>query len=110
MQQISVRELADWLAAASRNERSRPLMVDVREPWEVDICRIEGAITLPMAAVPPRLQELDPDAETVVICHHGVRSFQVALFLERNGFSSVLNLAGGIDAWSHEVDLSMPKY
>ena len=110
MQQISVRELADWLAAASRNERSKPLMVDVREPWEVDICRIEGALTLPMAAVPSRLQELDPDAETVVICHHGVRSFQVALFLERNGFSSVLNLTGGIDAWSREVDPSMPKY
>lgn len=110
MQQISVRTLADWLAAASRNERSKPLMVDVREPWEVDICRIEGALTLPMAAVPSRLQELDPDAETVVICHHGVRSFQVALFLERNGFSSVLNLTGGIDAWSREVDPSMPKY
>ena len=67
MQQISVRTLADWLAAASRNERSKPLMVDVREPWEVDICRIEGALTLPMAAVPSRLQELDPDAETVAI-------------------------------------------
>lgn len=110
MQQISVSELAEWLAASRRNERTQPVMVDVREPWEHEICRIEGAITLPMAAVPPRLQELDPDAETVVICHHGVRSFQVALFLERNGFSSVHNLAGGIDAWSHEVEPAMPKY
>lgn len=110
MQQISGHALADWLAAASRNERTPPVMVDVREPWELDICRIEGSVALPMAAVPPRLQELDPDAETVVICHHGVRSFQVALFLERNGFSSVLNLAGGIDAWSREVEPAMPKY
>lgn len=110
MQQISGRELADWLAESSRNARSAPVMLDVREPWECEICRIDGAIALPMAAVPPRVGELDPEAETVVICHHGVRSFQVALFLERNGFSSVHNLAGGIDAWAHEVEPSMPKY
>lgn len=110
MRQISVRDLADWLAAASRNERPAPVLVDVREPWETEICRIDGAIALPMASIPARQQELDPERDTVLICHHGARSFQVALFLERNGFSSVINLSGGIDAWSRDVDATMPKY
>ena len=110
MQQISAGELAEWLAAASRNERSAPRLLDVREPWEFEICRIDGAVMMPMAAVPPRVGELDPDAETVVICHHGVRSFQVALFLEHHGFSSVINLAGGVAAWAREVDPAMPTY
>ena len=63
---------------------------------------IQGSVAL--------LQELDPDAATVVVCHHGVRSFQVALFLERNGFASVYNLSGGVAAWAECVDPSMPRY
>lgn len=110
MQRISVTELAEWLAAASRNERTAPVILDVREPWEIGICRIDGAIAMPMATVPLRHGELDPQAETVVLCHHGMRSFQVAMFLERQGFSSIHNLTGGIDAWSHEIDAAMPKY
>jgi len=110
MRQITPGELADWLAAASRQERTGPQLLDVREPWELAICRIDGALAMPMASVPPRQQELDPDAETVVICHHGVRSYQVALFLERNGFTNVLNLSGGIAAWADDVDPSMPRY
>lgn len=110
MQQISTKALAEWLAAASREERTAPVVLDVREPWELEICRIDGAIAMPMATVPLRVRELDADAETVVMCHHGVRSFQVAMFLERQGFSSIHNLTGGIDAWSHEVDVAMPKY
>lgn len=110
MRQISAGELADWLAATGRRERPEPLLLDVREPWEVDLCRIEGALALPMAAVPQHLQELDPEAATVVICHHGVRSFQVARFLEHNGFSAVYNLSGGVAAWAEDVDPSMPKY
>lgn len=110
MRQITASELAEWLAAAGRQERQQPVLLDVREPWEQDICRIAGALAMPMAAVPPRLQELDPDAETVVVCHHGVRSFQVALFLERNGFTSVYNLSGGVAAWADDVDPSMQRY
>lgn len=110
MQQISVHKLAEWLAASDNKARKQPVLLDVREPWEIEICRIDGAQALPMAAVPSRLPELDPDAETVVICHHGVRSLQVALFLERNGFSSVHNLVGGVDAWSRDIDPAMPKY
>ncbi len=110
MRQISASELADWLAAAGRNERPGPVLLDVREPWEQAICRIEGALAMPMGSVPARQQELDPDAETVVVCHHGVRSLQVALFLERNGFASVHNLSGGVAAWADDVDPSMPRY
>lgn len=110
MRQITANELAEWLAAAGRSERPGPVLLDVREPWETAICRIDGALALPMAAVPPRLPELDPDADTVVVCHHGVRSFQVALFLERNGFASVYNLSGGVAAWAENVDPSMPRY
>jgi len=110
MRQLSANDLADWLAAAARNERPGLQLVDVREPWELAICRIEGALAMPMATVPSRLQELDPDADTVVVCHHGVRSLQVALFLERNGFSAVSNLSGGVAAWADAVDPTMPRY
>ncbi|HEX5803766.1 MAG TPA: rhodanese-like domain-containing protein [Azospira sp.] len=110
MRQITASELAEWLAAAGRQERPGPVLLDVREPWELEICRLDGARALPMAALPPRLHELDPDAETVVVCHHGVRSFQVALFLERNGFASVFNLSGGVAAWAEDVDPSMQRY
>jgi rhodanese-related sulfurtransferase len=65
---------------------------------------------MPMAEVPKRLAELDPQAETVVICHHGSRSMQVAMFLEKQGFKRVHNLAGGMDAWARSVDPSMPTY
>jgi rhodanese-related sulfurtransferase len=63
-----------------------------------------------MNTIPARAQEFEPDADTVVICHHGSRSFQVAMFLERNGFSNLYNLQGGVDAWAHQVEPAMPKY
>ena len=87
----------------------QPLIVDVREPWEIATAAIAGTVNIPMGEIPSRLSELDPDRETIVMCHHGVRSAQVAMYLARNGFERVLNLAGGIDAWS-EVDPSVPRY
>ena len=87
-----------------------PVLLDVREPWEFDTCHIDGSVHIPMATVPTRLTELDPNAETVVICHHGGRSMQVAMFLEQRGFSKVINLAGGVNAWAQTVDPGMPKY
>lgn len=107
MQQITAAALARRLSAS---EAAPPLLLDVREPWEFGICRIDGALPMPMASVPARLDELDPDAEIVVVCHHGMRSAQVCLFLERQGFSRVLNLAGGVAAWAAEVDPAMPQY
>ena len=87
-----------------------PLLLDVREPWEFGVCAIDGSVNLPMGAVPGAADGLDRDRETVVICHHGMRSQQVGLFLERAGFSKVINLTGGIDAWAREVDPAMATY
>jgi rhodanese-related sulfurtransferase len=87
----------------------QPLILDVREPWEIAAASIDGTLNIPMGDIPARLAELDPDRETIVMCHHGVRSAQVAMYLARNGFERVLNLTGGIDAWS-DVDPSVPRY
>jgi len=86
-----------------------PVIVDVREPWEIAAASIADTINIPMNDVPARLSELDPDRETIVMCHHGVRSAQVAIYLSRNGFERVINLAGGIDAWS-DIDPKVPRY
>jgi rhodanese-related sulfurtransferase len=87
----------------------RPLIIDVREPWEIATASIAGTINIPMGDIPSRLADLDPERETIVMCHHGVRSAQVAMYLTRSGFRHVLNLTGGIDGWS-EIDPSVPRY
>jgi rhodanese-related sulfurtransferase len=107
MQQITAAQLAAWLADASRE---KPLLLDVREPWEYQAARIEGSQLVPMREIPARVEEIDPDKEVVAICHHGGRSMQVAIFLERQGFKQVHNLMGGIDAWSRTVDPAVPLY
>ncbi|HXM81916.1 MAG TPA: rhodanese-like domain-containing protein [Burkholderiales bacterium] len=107
MQQISPSNLSAWLADAGR---ARPVLLDVREPWEYQTARIEGSTHVPMREVPARVAELDPDKEVVVICHHGGRSLQVALFLEKQGFAHVHNLVGGVDAWARTVDPAVPVY
>jgi rhodanese-related sulfurtransferase len=107
MQHITAPELAAWLADPAR---PRPLLLDVRENWEYETCHLDGATLMPMHLVPIRVGELDDDQDIVCICHHGARSMQVAAFLERNGFSRITNLTGGIHAWAVQVEPSMPKY
>ena len=107
MKRLSAQELAAWLADAGRE---KPLLLDVREPWEYEKARIEGAELVPMREVPARLEEIDPGRDIVAICHHGGRSLQVAMFLEKNGYNNVHNLAGGVDAWSRTVDPAVPLY
>jgi rhodanese-related sulfurtransferase len=107
MQHLTAPQLAEWIADTSR---AAPVLLDVREPWEYQTCHIEGALPMPMNTVPARQEELDPEAPLVCICHHGARSMQVAAFLERNGFTQVTNLTGGIHAWAQQVDGSMPTY
>lgn len=107
MQQITARQLQAWL---EDENRTPPVLVDVRENWETQICALPGAVHVPMNDIPSRQQELEPDAPTIVICHHGVRSAQVAAYLEGNGFSHLYNLSGGVDAWAKEVDSSMAIY
>lgn len=107
MRHVTPRELRAWL---DDPRRDRPLLLDVREHWEFERCHIDGAELLPMSGILGRYGQLDPAQETVVICHHGVRSFHVARFLEHNGFTNVINLTGGVDAWAKEVDPNMPLY
>ena len=107
MQTLTAPELAQWLADESREP---PVLLDVREPWEFQTCHIAGSLPMPMNTVPERMQELEEDAPIVCICHHGARSMSVAAFLERNGFTNVINLTGGVHAWALQVDSSMPTY
>lgn len=107
MRQLTPTELAAWLADP---QREKPVLVDVREPWEFELCHIEGSQAMPMGSVPARAMELDPDVETVLVCHHGGRSAQVGMFLERQGFTKVINLAGGVAEWARRVDPGMPQY
>ena len=106
MLEITARELQEYLAIT----KPPPLLLDVREPQEFAICHIAGSRHIPMNQVPQALDQLDPERETIVICHHGMRSARVANYLEQVGFDKVLNLAGGIHAWACEVDSDMPTY
>jgi rhodanese-related sulfurtransferase len=101
---IAPSELKEKLDAGDR-----PELLDVREPWEFALARIEGSKLIPMGELSERVSELDPAAETVVICHHGSRSAYVTQALERAGFPKVLNLEGGLDAYS-DVDASVSRY
>jgi rhodanese-related sulfurtransferase len=95
-------------ARIKRGEALR--LVDVREPVEYEIARIEGAELLPLSRFNEWAHSLNPEEEIVVMCHHGIRSAQVCSVLARGGFVKLYNLAGGIDRWSHEVDPSVPTY
>ncbi|MGI4824359.1 MAG: rhodanese-like domain-containing protein [Janthinobacterium lividum] len=86
-------------------------LVDVREEMEFDYCRIAGSVLIPLGEVPRRAAEIRSTGPVVLICHHGVRSAQALGYLQhRLGRENLLNLRGGIDAWSHEVDPSVPIY
>lgn len=106
MRQMSARELSTRMKDGSEP----PFLLDVREPWEFEICRIDGSRLLPMSEIVSSFGELDQERETVVICHHGIRSLQVALYMEHQGFSRVINLQGGVAAWAQDVDRAMPTY
>ncbi len=91
------------------DDGDRPQLLDVREPWEFALARIEGSTLIPLAQLPDRVSELDPAAETVVVCHHGARSAYAARALDQTGFARVLNLEGGLDAYA-DLDESMLRY
>lgn len=111
--QVRPADLAEWLQARTA-AGSRPVVLDVREPWELQTASVKPAgfslVAIPMNLVPVRLGELDPDQPVACLCHHGGRSQQVAMYLAQRGFSEVANVAGGIDAWSREVDPGVPRY
>lgn len=87
------------------------VLLDVREPWEYQTAHVEGSLLMPMGEIPSRaFQELDPDSHIVAICHSGVRSMNVAVWMRNQGFENTQSLQGGIDAWSRLVDPSVPRY
>ncbi len=110
--QVRPAQLSDWFAAAP--DAGRPLVLDVREPWELQTASVpaEGfdLLTIPMGSVPERLAEIDASRPIACLCHHGMRSLRVAAFLEHHGFARVANISGGIDAWSQERDPAVPRY
>ncbi len=105
--QITVTQLNEMLQSA---DEAKPALLDVREPWEWQLARIQGAEHLPMGQIPEAVENLDKVRPTVVICHHGTRSLQVVAFLQRQGFTNLHNLQGGIDAWSREIDPKVALY
>ncbi len=105
--EIAPRDLAALVEAGP----SGLVLLDVREPWECATAKIEGSKAMPMGEIPSRVfQELDPAAHIIAICHSGVRSMNVTVWLRNQGFESVQSLRGGIDAWSREVDTKVPRY
>ena len=86
------------------------LLVDVREPWEYQMCRIDGAQLIPLGSIPANLQALDTGAVVICYCHHGVRSLDVAVWLRGQGIEGAQSMAGGIERWSREVDPAVPRY
>lgn len=114
-QAIRPAQLPDWLAqCAPATGGGLPVVLDVREPWEVQTASVKPQgfelVLMPMHTVPARLSELRRDHPIACLCHHGGRSAQVAYFLQNQGFSNVVNIHGGIHAWSQEVDTSVPQY
>ena len=106
---------APTLAAARSDALAGAILLDVREAWEFQTARIEGSVNVPMSTLGARVREVidmqtSVDQPVVVICHHGGRSMQCAHFLQQQGVSPVINLHGGIDAWSREIDPSIPRY
>jgi len=106
MNTITATELAERLQSSTDG----PVLLDVREPHEFKFCHIPGSVNIPMNTLAGALNTLDRGRETVVICHHGMRSAQSGQFLIGNGFSNIINLKGGVAAWSAEVDPKMPTY
>jgi rhodanese-related sulfurtransferase len=106
MRELNASELKAYLQSCE----STPLLLDVRQPWEFELCKIEDSILMPMAQVPDNIDSLDPTRETVVICHHGIRSRRVGQYLKQAGFDNIINLSGGVAQWAKTVDQNMPTY
>ncbi len=106
MREFSAKQLKTYLDTCEK----QPLLLDVRQPWEFDVCKIENSVLVPMSTIPAKIESLDLSRETVVICHHGIRSRSVARYLEQAGFNNIINLSGGMAQWAKTVDIQMATY
>jgi rhodanese-related sulfurtransferase len=105
--QLGPAELHNWRADA---KRAPPVLIDVREPWAYEVCRIDGALSIPLGQLPARLAEVPRDRPIVMVCHHGHRSLHAAAYLRHQGFAQLHNLRGGVEEWAAEVEPSMKRY
>lgn len=105
--QLTPAELHRWRADAGREA---PLLIDVRERWEFEYCRIDGSQSMPLSEFARHYPELPRDRELVLVCHHGRRSQHAAMLLEGAGFERLHNLQGGVAAWADQVDPTMKRY
>lgn len=116
MQSVQPAHFDDWLKqAAAQTPALKPVLLDVREPWEMQTASVKAGdgfelVAMPMRSVPARYLELERDRPIACLCHHGARSAQVVHFLMSNGFSAVVNIHGGINAWSQQRDPGVPTY
>lgn len=115
MESIHPAQFDEWLQSAAQQAPGvTPVVLDVREVWETQMAAIKAdgfdLVHMPMHTVPARAMELDRNRPIACLCHHGARSAQVAYFLDRNGYTAVVNLAGGINAWAQHRDPSVPRY
>ena len=106
MREFSAEQLKTYLDTCEK----QPFLLDVRQPWEFNICNIENSVLVPMSTIPATVESLDFDRETVVICHHGIRSRSVGRYLEQAGFTNIINLSGGMAQWAKTVDTQMATY
>ncbi|NOQ91054.1 MAG: sulfurtransferase [Gammaproteobacteria bacterium] len=106
MREFSAEQLKTYLDSCSE----QPLLLDVRQPWEFELCKLDNSVLVPMSTIPAKVESLDLEQETVVICHHGIRSRSVGRFLEQSGFSNIINLSGGMSQWAKTVDDEMATY
>ena len=106
MRHFTPRQLQDYLAQSD----TKPLLLDVREQWEFEYCSIKGSILIPMGELASKIDTLDPLKETIMICHHGIRSRQMGYYMEQAGFKSITNLDGGVEQWAEDVETDMKRY
>lgn len=106
MDSISAKQLSDLI----KDPDAEIILVDVRETWELEQCKIEPSLHIPMGEIPKSLRQLEFNLPIIVYCHHGLRSMQVANYLTGQGFIHVINLDGGINAWAQDVDPDMATY
>jgi len=106
MREFNAEQLRSYLDTCDE----QPLLLDVRQPWEVEVCKIENSVLIPMSTIPTKVESLDLNRETVVICHHGIRSRSVGRYLEQAGFNNIINLSGGMAQWAKTVDTRMDTY
>lgn len=106
MQHFTPTQLQEYLAQCD----TPPLLLDVRETWEFEYCSIKGSILIPMGQLPSKLDTLDPFKETIMICHHGIRSRQMGYYMEQAGFTNIINLSGGVERWAEDIETDMKRY